>query len=157
MRMAKERENNSKVIYQSKVIKDEEEGVLVEDLKILERWREYYQKLMNEENPREGRNEQQAEVEGDITEITSAEIEMALRNMKNGKAIGPDHLPVGVWKSLGRTGVHCLKEALNKITDEENIPDIWRKKHLDNHLQEERRHHELWKLSWRDGGNTSRS
>ena len=157
MRMAKERENNSKVIYQSKVIKDEEEGVLVEDLKILERWREYYQKLMNEENPREGRNEQQAEVEGDITEITSAEIEMALRNMKNGKATGPDNLPVEVWKSLGRTGVNFLKEALNKITDEENIPDIWRKKHLDNHLQEERRHHELWKLSWRDGGNTSRS
>ena len=41
------------------------------------------QKLMNEENPREGRNEQQAEVEDDITEITSAEIERALRNMKN--------------------------------------------------------------------------
>ena len=44
----------------------------MEDPKLLERWREYYQKLMNEHNPREGRNEQQAEVEGDITEITSA-------------------------------------------------------------------------------------
>ena len=52
LRMAKERENNSKEMYQSKVIKDEEDGVLVDDLKILERWREYYQKLMNEENPR---------------------------------------------------------------------------------------------------------
>ena len=99
----------------------------MDDLKILERWREYYQKLMNEENPREGRNEQQAEVEADITQITSAEIEMALRNMKNEKATGPDNLPVEVWKSLGRTGVNCLKEALNKITDEEKIPDIWRK------------------------------
>ena len=39
---------------------------------------------MNEDNPREGRNEQQAEVEDDITEITSAEIEMTLGNMKNG-------------------------------------------------------------------------
>ena len=75
----------------------------------------------------EERNEQQAEVEDDITEITSAEIEMALRNMKNGKATGPDNLPVEVWKSLGRTGVNLLKEALNKITDEEKIPDIWRK------------------------------
>ena len=54
--------------------------------------------------PREGRNEQQAEVEDDITEITSAEIEMALRNTKNGEATGPDNLPVEVWKSLGRTG-----------------------------------------------------
>ena len=66
-------------------------------------------------------------MEDDITEITSEEIEMALRNMKNGKAAGPDNLPVKVWKSLGRTGVNFLKEALNKITDEENIPDIWRK------------------------------
>ena len=48
--------------------KDEEERLLVGDLKILERWREYYQKLTNEENPREGRNEQQAEVD-DIAEI----------------------------------------------------------------------------------------
>ena len=66
----------------------------MDDLKILERLREYYQKLMNEENPREGRNEQQAEVEDDITGITSAEIEMALRNMENGKATGLDNLPV---------------------------------------------------------------
>ena len=109
------------------MIKDEEERVLVDDLKILERWREYYQKLMNEENPREERNEQQAEVEDDVTEITSVEIEMGLRSMKNGKATGPDNLPVEVWTSLGRTGVNFLKEALNKTTDEERIPDIWRK------------------------------
>ena len=82
---------------------------------------------MNEENPREGRNEQQAEVDDDITQITSAEIEMALRNMKNWKATGPDNLPVEVWKSLGRTGVHFLEEALNKIIGEEKTPDIWRK------------------------------
>ena len=130
LRMAKESEKNLKYIYQANVIKYEEDRVLVDDLKILERWREYYQKLMNEDNPREGRNEQQAEVEDDhddIIEITSAEIEMALRNMKNGKAMGLENLPVEVWKSLRRTGVNCLKETLNKITDEEKIPDIWRK------------------------------
>ena len=49
---------------------------------------------MNKENLREGRNEQHAEVGDDITEITSADIEMALRNMKNGKATGPDNVPV---------------------------------------------------------------
>ena len=35
---------------------------------------------------KEGRNEQQAEVEDAITEITSADIEMALTNPKNAKA-----------------------------------------------------------------------
>ena len=53
--MVKERENNLRDIYQSNVIKYEEERerVLVDDFKILERWVDYYQKLMNEENPRE--------------------------------------------------------------------------------------------------------
>ena len=45
--------------------------------------------------------------------------------MKNGKPTGSDNLPVEGWKSLGRTGVHLLKEALNKITDGEKISDIW--------------------------------
>ena len=66
-------------------------------------------------------------MEVDITEISSAYIEMALRNMENGKATGPDNLPVEGWKSLGRTGVNFLKEALNNISDEEKIPDICRK------------------------------
>ena len=88
---------------------------------------EYYQKLMNKENPRKERNEQQAVVEDAIREITSAEIELALRNLANGKAIGPDNLPIEVLKSLERTGVNFLKEALNKITEEEKITDIWRK------------------------------
>ena len=68
---------------------------------------------------------------------------MALRNMKNRKATGPDNFAVEVWKSLGRTGVNFLKEALNKITDEQKIPDIWRK----SILIPIRGHHELWKLS----------
>ena len=67
--MAKEKGNNSKNIYQSKAIKDVEdrETVLVDDLKILERWRKYYHKRMNEENTSEGRDEQQAEVDDAIT------------------------------------------------------------------------------------------
>ena len=36
----------------------------------------------------------------------------------------PDNLLVEVWTSLGRTGVNCLKEALDKITGEEKIPDV---------------------------------
>ena len=53
------------------------------------------------------------------------QIEMALRNMKDEKATGPDNLPVeDLWKRLGRTGVNLLKDALNKVTDEEKVPDI---------------------------------
>ena len=67
----------------------------------------------------------EGEVEDDITESTSADIEMAIRNMKMGKLLD---LEIEVCKSLGRTGViFLLKEALNKITDEKKIPGTWRK------------------------------
>ena len=85
---------------------------------------------MNKENPIEIMNEQQSVVEDVITEITCAYIEMALRNMKNGKAAGPDNLPIEVWQSFGITGVNTLKEPLNKITDKEKIRNIWRKRIL---------------------------
>ena len=70
-----------------------------------------------------------------IREITSAEIEMALRNMKNGKATGPDNLPVEVWKSLGRTEVNFLKEALKRSLTRRRS-QTYGEKHLDTHLQE---------------------
>ena len=63
----------------------------MEDSKILDRWEGYHKQLMNEDNPREGRDDQQAEVEDDITEIASAEIEMALRKIKSRKSAGSDN------------------------------------------------------------------
>ena len=69
-------------------------------------------------------------MEDAINEITSAYIEMALKHTKNGKDTGPDNLPIDVWMRLARTGVNFLKEALDTITDEAKIIDIWRKRSL---------------------------
>ena len=51
LRMAKERNKNSKDIYQSKLINYEEGLLLAVGVNILERWSEYYQKRLNDENP----------------------------------------------------------------------------------------------------------
>ena len=56
-------------------------------MKIMETLRVNYQKLMNEDDPREGISEQQVEVEHDIVAI-----EIGLRNLTNGNATGPDNL-----------------------------------------------------------------
>nr|XP_027227214.1 uncharacterized protein LOC113819172 [Penaeus vannamei] len=84
LRMAKQRDKNSKDIYQTKLIKDEKGNVLVENAEILKRWQEYFNKLMNEENPRESRQETQRVVEKRTIEITSEEVEKAMKKMKNG-------------------------------------------------------------------------
>ncbi|KAI5697940.1 hypothetical protein M8J77_019127 [Diaphorina citri] len=49
----------------------------------------------------------------------------ALRSMKNGKATGPDGIPVEAWKSLGDEGVDVLTSMM-KIFKEETIPEEWR-------------------------------
>ena len=62
-------------------------------------------------------------MEDDIADITSAEIEKALRKMENGKATARDNLPVSV-EEFGGNKSEFIREALNKITDEQKIPYI---------------------------------
>ncbi|XP_037803562.1 uncharacterized protein LOC119597969 [Penaeus monodon] len=127
LRIAKQRDKNSKDIYQTKWIKNDEGNVLTNDEDILERWRLYFMKLMNEENPREAREEEQVGNPGEVEAITEDEVRRALRKMKDGKAVGPDNLPIEAWKCLGEEGVTFLCSMLNKIFDEEKIPESWRK------------------------------
>ena len=49
-RTTKERDKNSSNIYQSKVIKVEEDRALVEDDNVLETWKELFHKLNTEKN-----------------------------------------------------------------------------------------------------------
>jgi len=66
----------------------------------------------------------------EIEAFTEAEVRSALKKMKNGKAVGPDNLPIEVWKCLGEEGITFLCEMLNKICEEERIPKAWRKSTL---------------------------
>jgi len=47
--------------------------------------------------------------------ITRGEVKEALRRMKSGKAVGPDSIPVEVWKSLGEDGIAWLIDFFNVI------------------------------------------
>ena len=53
------------------------------------------------------------------------EVVHALRKMKNGKATGPDLIPVEVWKALGEEGVDILYDLMVKILGQEKIPEEW--------------------------------
>ena len=50
-------------------------------------------------------------------------VEVALRGMKLGKAMGPDGIPVEVWKSFGEEGVDMLLDLLQKIFEQEKMPE----------------------------------
>ena len=65
-------------------MKDGEGTTLIEDKKITERWKEYFQELMNMENEREERHVPAME-EGTVAKVTADEVRNALTKMKNGK------------------------------------------------------------------------
>ena len=56
---------------------------------MLNRWKEYFEKLMNKENDREPRTEE-AKVVNEEVNCVNREVKNALRRMKKGKVITPD-------------------------------------------------------------------
>ena len=57
-RLARQRDRAGKDVQHVRVIKDENGNVMVNSEAVLKRWKEYFEKLMNEENNREPRTEE---------------------------------------------------------------------------------------------------
>ncbi|XP_046975612.1 uncharacterized protein LOC124541716 [Vanessa cardui] len=108
-RITKERERRSRDITYIKCMKDEAGKVLCKDEEIKERWKVYFEKLMNEENDWNGVLREAQVNKGLVREISMDEVMTAVKSMKNGKALGPDDIPVEVWKILKSEG--CLHQG----------------------------------------------
>uniref|UniRef100_A0A1S3Y893 Reverse transcriptase domain-containing protein n=1 Tax=Nicotiana tabacum TaxID=4097 RepID=A0A1S3Y893_TOBAC len=84
-------------------IKDEDGKDLVEEACIRHRWKEYIDRLLNEEGDMnivlgELENSRSHRDFGFCRHIRREEVEGAMRNMSRGKATGPDEIPVEFWK-----------------------------------------------------------
>ena len=124
-KMAKSRNRATKDLTHIKQIKDRNGRVLSKEECIRARWKEYFEKLLNEENPRRI-VEEGTPLTREVPAITREEVKRALDRMKNGKSVGPDGIPVEVWKVLGREGVDILWDLFTKIFKQERMPDSWR-------------------------------
>ena len=112
---------------QSKPVKDKNGAVLTRTADQLNRWKEHFQEVLNRPAP---------ENPPDLTEgplldirtgqITMAEVKRSLKSLKNGKAPGCDNIPLEAWKEGGMVFAKVLHEFLNKIWNEEDIPQDWK-------------------------------
>ena len=59
----------------------------------------------------------------EVAQISKDEVRRALKRMKNGKALGPDDIPMEAWKCLGEVAVHFLTGLFNRILDIERMPE----------------------------------
>ncbi|KAK3547041.1 hypothetical protein QTP86_009244 [Hemibagrus guttatus] len=116
-RLARQRDRDGKDVQQVRVIKDRDGRVLTSEESVQRRWKEHFEELMNEENERENRVEGVNSVEQKVDKIRKDEVRKALKRMKSGKAVGPDDLPVEVWKCLGEAAVEFLASLFNRVLE----------------------------------------
>ena len=45
--------------------------------------------------------------------------------MKKGKAVGPDELPVEIWKCMGKMGIKFWTRLFNRLLMGERMPEEW--------------------------------
>jgi len=114
------RERRTRDLSSVRCIKDEDGKLLVEDSKVQERWRSYFYKLFNGERfevSQRTKHLAQEEQQNSILccPITREKVKEILRKMKVGKAVGPDSIPVEIWKSLGEECVEWLTDLFNVI------------------------------------------
>jgi len=130
-KLARARERRTRDLGSVKCIKDEGGRVLVEDAKVRERWRGYFCKLFNGKGldvpqlTERLAQEEQQNYRPDRP-ITREEVKEALKKMRSGKALGPNSIPVEVWKSLGEDGVAWLTDFFNVIFNTAKMPQEWR-------------------------------
>jgi hypothetical protein len=102
-RMAKSRERKTRDIIQVKCIKDEIERLLTKDEDIKNRWREYFDKLLNEDS---WNSSIELVISSDdfnrlfVCRIQESEVKDDLKRMKGGKVMGLDGIPIEVLRSL---------------------------------------------------------
>ncbi|KAK3521622.1 hypothetical protein QTP70_014726, partial [Hemibagrus guttatus] len=116
-RLARQRDRDGKDVQQVRVIKDRDGRVLTSEESVQRRWKEYFEELMNEENEREKGVEVVNSVEQEVDKIRKDEVRKALKRMKSGKAVGPDDVPVEVWKCLGEAAVESLTSLFNRVLE----------------------------------------
>ncbi|KAK3548074.1 hypothetical protein QTP70_004504 [Hemibagrus guttatus] len=116
-RLARQRDRDGKDVQQVRVIKDRDGRVLTSEESVQRRWKEYFEELMNEENEREKRVEGVNSVEQKVDKTRKDEVRKSLKRMKSGKAVGPDDIPVEVWKCLGEAAVEFLTSLFNRVLE----------------------------------------
>ena len=102
----------------------------MKDEEIKGRWQEYFDKLFNGEN--EGLSLELDNSFDDtnrrfVRRIQEAEIGEALKRMKGGKAMGPDGIPIEVWRCLCDRAIVWLIKLFNLIFLSNKMPEEWRR------------------------------
>jgi len=91
-------------------------------------WIEYFDKLLNTEEPRElikKGNKEMSKIEVEVEELNIEDVKKAIRNLKNNKEAGTDGIHPELIRYGGNKLLKRMYELLRQIWAEERIPEEW--------------------------------
>ena len=122
-KIAQSMRKDRKDVKGAKYIKDENGEIKIKEEEIMSRWKQYFEKLLNECN--EYDLEDVSRTEGPIENVTSEEVKGSLKKMKNGKAPGPSGITSDLLKAAGEPVVEELHRIYENIMKEEKGAKEW--------------------------------
>ena len=116
----------------SSAIKNENGDLLTVKDDIKSRWKQYIEVLYDSEGKPLRENfaiEKECEVDDDCKgpELLDTEVTTAIRDLKNGKAVGVDGIPAEFWKNLGKEATSELVGLCKRIYEEGVWPEDFTK------------------------------
>jgi hypothetical protein len=102
-------------------------GLTVQE-EVLERWREYFDHLLNEDELAQAGGEMEMEIEEVGVDAPSIEeVQAVIMKQKNHKAAGTDGIPAELIKAGGDRILRDLTLLIEHVWREEQIPEEWGK------------------------------
>jgi hypothetical protein len=126
-------QKNRDIVGKVTCVKDNQGKLITDEKKIKRVWKEYFEKLLNEEfDWARDKLEKVSEVSGEHEEITFEEVKIAIMKAKSGKAPGPSGVVGEMLKAAGDVGVQWMTDLCNAVVLEGKIPEDWRKSWMVN-------------------------
>ena len=127
-RAAKQLTRQNKDVTESSCNKDGNGRIVTDGPSIMRAWKEYFDKLLNEEFAWDKNSLPTADaICGPSECITPEEVKAAMKKMKSGKAAGLSGVVAEMLIAGGEDSVSWLTILFNRIICEGKIPDDWKK------------------------------
>jgi len=132
-RVAKQMVKRNRDVVGGGCVKDVDGTIVVDDSRIMDIWKRYYEKLLNEEFDWSRDSLEYADAVCGPSELISAsEVGEAIAKSKSGKAAGPSGIVVEMLKASGEAGKLWVTDVCNKVVMEGCIPEDWRRSWMVN-------------------------
>lgn len=125
--------SSNKDVVGSGGVKNAEGKVVCEEVEMRKIWKEYHEKLLNEEF--EWDRSSLGEVcatSGPAELLSLEEVRRAIAKSRDGKAAGPSGVVCEMLKAWDEVGVKCMTDICNAVVAEGKVPEDWKRSWMVN-------------------------